>query len=340
MYRSMVTKEQGVTDKKLVDFLLLNAYSMDETGLSNGKAGIALTLFELSRTWKDSKIEEHAFNILQGALVKRSDCSFANGNAGIGYVLDYLIRYRYIEADYKELFLEQHRGVLNVILSNKVSRTDMLEVVRLWCFVKRKVLEGLKEEHQIADQILRKRIEDYIRQFVMEENLDFLSFFRLSTSILFALLNENMLENVHDMVKECVQKVLLLKSKGYIYNQPWLGFVLKEHGKKSGNRDLEQIGQETLAMTVKNTIPGVCLLQQLIDTWVCLQGEKDAHYCEKYACINDFISKPEDQIIKNSITYPNFYIGLECGIPRFLLGKYGGDEGNKERIMEILNLTI
>lgn len=338
MYRSMVTKEQGVTDKKLVDFLLLNAYSMDETGLSNGKAGIALTLFELSRTWKDSKIEEHAFNILQGALVKRSDCSFANGNAGIGYVLDYLIRYRFIEADYKELFLEQHHGVLNVILSNKVRSMDMLEAVRLWYFVERKVLEGLKEEHQIAAQILRKRIEDYTRQFDMEENFDFLFFFRLSSSILYALLKENMLDN--GMIQGWVQKVLLLKSKGYICNQPWLGFVLKEHGKKSGNRDLEQIGQETLAMTVKNTIPGVCLLQQLIDTWVCLKGEKDTHYCEKYACINDFISKPEVQILKNSITYPNFYIGLECGIPRFLLGKYGGDEGNKERIMEILNLTI
>ena len=78
--------------RKLIDYTLLNACSINSSGLYNGKAGIALALFEVARYLQDEYIEEQAFDLLQEALVsKTEDISFENGLSGIGYVLLYLI---------------------------------------------------------------------------------------------------------------------------------------------------------------------------------------------------------------------------------------------------------
>ena len=49
------------TIRKIVDNILLNASSVNSSGLYNGKAGMALALFEAARYLKDDGIEEKAF---------------------------------------------------------------------------------------------------------------------------------------------------------------------------------------------------------------------------------------------------------------------------------------
>lgn len=90
---------------QLTDYLLLNAYSVNSSGFYNGKAGFSLCLFEAARLFGDAYLEDHAFELLQEALVSRNpDIGFENGLAGIGYVLRYLIVNGFIRADFEALF--------------------------------------------------------------------------------------------------------------------------------------------------------------------------------------------------------------------------------------------
>lgn len=90
---------------KMADYLLLNAYSVNSSGFYNGKAGVSLALFEVSRLLQDEYLEEHAFELLQEALLSKSeDTGFANGLAGIGFVFHYLINNHFVEADFDEIF--------------------------------------------------------------------------------------------------------------------------------------------------------------------------------------------------------------------------------------------
>lgn len=98
----------------LVNYLLLNACSINSSGLYNGKAGIAWALFETACFLQDEYIEEQAFELLQEALIsKTDDIGFENGLSGIGYVLLYLIKNDFIDADFDELFDEQYEKILS-----------------------------------------------------------------------------------------------------------------------------------------------------------------------------------------------------------------------------------
>ena len=90
---SFFTMTSMINISKLVDYLLLNAYSVNSSGLYNGKAGISLCLFEMSRFLQDEYIEEQAFELLKEFLLtKNEDIGFENGLSGVGYVLLYLIQ--------------------------------------------------------------------------------------------------------------------------------------------------------------------------------------------------------------------------------------------------------
>lgn len=94
--------------RKLTDYVLLNAYSVDSTGFYNGKAGLSLCLFEVARMINDECVEDHAFELLQEALLSRNeDIGFENGLSGIGYVFLYLINNHFINADINDFFSEK-----------------------------------------------------------------------------------------------------------------------------------------------------------------------------------------------------------------------------------------
>lgn len=90
---------------KLAEFVLLNAYSVNATGLYNGKVGLSVCLFEVARCCRNEKLEDHAFELVQESLLTiNTDIGFESGLSGIGHTLLYLIRNEFLEADVDELF--------------------------------------------------------------------------------------------------------------------------------------------------------------------------------------------------------------------------------------------
>lgn len=97
---------------KLADYLILNGYSKEGSGLYYGKAGIAIGLFELSRFLQDERIEDHAFELLKQSLLTKAEfCDLEIGLSGIAYALRYLTKNHFIEADQNELFGEKLRKI-------------------------------------------------------------------------------------------------------------------------------------------------------------------------------------------------------------------------------------
>lgn len=92
----------------LSDFIRLNICSLQSASLDTGKAGVAVALFEASRTLQDEPMENEAYDLLcETLLAQDSNQGMKDGWAGIGFALWYLIHYRFVEADFNELFTDQ-----------------------------------------------------------------------------------------------------------------------------------------------------------------------------------------------------------------------------------------
>ena len=123
--------------RKLVDHILLNACSVSSSGLYNGKAGLALALFETARYLQDEYIEEQALNLLQEALLsKTDDIGFENGLSGIGYVLLYLIENDFIDADFEEIFGYKYEIIISEFDKQKENPGFLLNSIRMNYFFK------------------------------------------------------------------------------------------------------------------------------------------------------------------------------------------------------------
>ena len=164
-----MTNEASI--RKIVDHILLNACSVNSSGLYNGKAGMALALFEAARYLKDEYIEEQVFDLLQEALVtKTKDISFEDGLGGIGYVLLYLMRNDFIDADFQELFGEQHQKMLLRIEELKEKSNSATNMLRLNYYLadvqrmfpaNRRIKKFIKTIFEAVEQDLVSQFSDF-----------------------------------------------------------------------------------------------------------------------------------------------------------------------------------
>lgn len=84
--------QQNIFNKMLVDFMLLHGYLLDNPGLMTGKAGIMLSLYEVSQIDKREIIKETAFELLKEVLAWNiKEYSFKKGKAGIACALLYIL---------------------------------------------------------------------------------------------------------------------------------------------------------------------------------------------------------------------------------------------------------
>lgn len=138
--------------RKLTDFILLNAYSVSSTGLYNGKAGMSLCLFEVARATEDEQLEEHAFELMQEALLsKNEDIGFENGLSGVGFVFRYLIDKEFLDADFEEMFGEQTQKILDGIEKKKTEPLQLLNSIIMIYFLSD--LNRVKADEKISGAI-------------------------------------------------------------------------------------------------------------------------------------------------------------------------------------------
>ena len=104
--------------RKLAEYLVMNGYGLNSSGLYKGRAGISLALFETARLLQSEELEDAAYMLLEQALLtKTKDISFGNGLSGIAYALHFLIRHKFVEADFDDVFGEQMADIVEGLVA-------------------------------------------------------------------------------------------------------------------------------------------------------------------------------------------------------------------------------
>ncbi len=123
--------DRSIYIQQLADFILLNAYSNNSSGLYNGKAGMALALLQAGYAVEKEYLADQAIELLYEALnTEIDDIGFENGLAGIGYVLAYAIHNELIDADFQALFARHHNSIVQKL--EETQKSDKKDVPPSW----------------------------------------------------------------------------------------------------------------------------------------------------------------------------------------------------------------
>jgi hypothetical protein len=169
-----------------VNSLLLNAYTLNSTGFMFGKAGISLVLFEISKYLHNELIEDHAFNLLREILtydIKSNKLS--DGKAGISFVLQYLIKYDLLDADYKDLYANPHKEIIGEIQKLEYNRLSTIDYIDYLFFIETTNYIS-RIEYNKSQKILSKYISESLTKFNRDvKPSDILIFYMYSTRLLY-----------------------------------------------------------------------------------------------------------------------------------------------------------
>lgn len=137
----------------LADFVMLNSVATDNTSLFYGRAGMSICLFETAYFLNDEYIEEYAFTLLQQSLVNtKRGIRFDVGLSGIGYALNYLIRNKFVDAYFEDLFQDQHRIIVNGFIGQDFSKMGLKDLVVYWNL--------MSYFHYVPDMQINQKVEE------------------------------------------------------------------------------------------------------------------------------------------------------------------------------------
>lgn len=315
----------NTTIPKLVDYLLLNACSVNSSGLYNGKAGISLCLFEVARFLQDEYIEEQAFRLLQEALLSRNDdVGFENGLSGIGYVLLYLIDNKFIDTDFNEIFAPQWEKI-----KEKIEKSDGEKLVKYHFRVVflLDMLSSMGDDYKdaksfasvfsdTASHLLKENIQAIGKNQDIYIKTEFAAFF----------------ETYLKMVVVCrhfPQSNDVLDSYAQLYRQNKLvcsfptGYYLRKIAKTNKGIHLAEIAEAHCCHALKNIYPQTMMLSQRIDMLYLLRQDEEMFRPQIKLLENDFFENDSGQALEQALLSAigtNYFLaGYRSGIARFLL---------------------
>lgn len=112
------------TDQRLINALLLHSSFIDNLGLLNGKMGISIFFYHLARETGNSIYEDYAGELIDeiyDEISLNTPMDFANGLAGIGWGIEYLVQNHFIEADTVEVLEEIDKRLMSFIYGSPPS---------------------------------------------------------------------------------------------------------------------------------------------------------------------------------------------------------------------------
>lgn len=95
--------------QRIVNVLLLNANSIDNPGLINGKMGIVIFLYHCARKTGNEMYENYAGELIDEIYEEintKTPVDFPNGLTGIGWGIEYLVKNGFVKADTDEILTE------------------------------------------------------------------------------------------------------------------------------------------------------------------------------------------------------------------------------------------
>lgn len=332
--------------RQLADFILLNAYSVNSSGFGEGKAGHSLCLFELSAYLQNERMEDHAFDLLQEALlIKSTDISFEYGISGVGFVLLYLINNHFIDAEFDELFGEKRNNIntyTEILLRKQSDLTSHLRLTDYFIELCRtQDVDSTKEKKLVSElvngclkELEKKSAHLSVRSGVLSKS-EWLSNYLLLLRACYLSAGNGMSDSydMHSLYR--VQEIYLRLYENHLFKSDYLiGFYLS--GLAQRNRSLNRVASLNKERFLAGIVPESMTLKQLTDLAVHLF--QDPQYKDRIDEFSEFLTGT------NKVTFERKLLSLinsgdkkhsfSTGISRLLLF-YTATETRNERIMNL-----
>lgn len=306
--------------RKIVNSILLNSSSIEASGLYNGKSGVAIALFEASKYLQDDYLEDIAFSMIKESIItENNDISFENGLSGIGYALIHLIEGGFLEADYNELFENQHKNILRAVEILGKNETDLSNHIKVAFYIKRYIrfLDGDCNSLSAIDKLLKASehiilhslsvfndiIDNNDKNSIIQKIEDFLYVVTYSQNYSYA--------------KTVAEVYLQLYEQGKIKSSLFLWIQLQNIAVKLHMREVEKQSKRkidfmsgTLNSHVLSFRDKVSILHNL-NLRTTSKDTLFSHY--------EFCSSKFEYDVRSSVARGHSYIGYEGGVARFLL---------------------
>ncbi len=244
--------------KGITNSILLNSYNTNKCGLL-GKAGYSLCLFEIFRHIKNKKLEEYAFEFLQEAINFNSNN--LNEKEDIAYVILYLIKNRFIDASYTDLYENPHNEIL-VSIGNLNSEYNLLDDFNhlFFLYSTRKYIS--KHNKQFLSNLLIKNIHQNCSTLIGDNNFfydyasKYLAFHNLFV-IPFPRYNRTA-NIIIEFVKEMNLKNIVFQNLNFIFQFCLFAFCSKQE-------NLIKLGENMISVFLKNFHPNFFSFQETIN---------------------------------------------------------------------------
>lgn len=329
MKLAMETLNEEAIVHKLTDYILLNSCSLSSSGLYNGKAGIALTLFEVAKYFNDIYIEERASELLRETLLtKNDDIGFENGLSGVGYVLLYLIENNFVDASFEELFGDNLFKITNVIKkwNNEQASMHLLSNLKVVYFLNDIMRFKPDEEITSCMEIISTTVESVlIKEFKEEYNGGF-SYSSIRVNVLDCF-KEYLKIAYHcesfNVSIPILQHYMLLYQKSRYVSNIFIGHYLHEFARMSGCKEMEAIANTNIRNEIRNIHPEIMLLSQQLELHYLLSFFYQYNYPEQIALLEKELFDFLEDCVRGkklySIQPSNCIVSYQLGIARFLL---------------------
>lgn len=313
-----------ITIRKLINYVLFNAYSVDSTGLYNGKAGFTLCLFEVGRKLNDKYLEEQAFELLQESLLTQNkDIGFENGLSGVGYVLLYLIEHKFVNADFKDLFDDMLLQITNPKKQQEIEMMQSMRVTLFFCKLKR---AGIHVTDSLLIDRIKKMAEWLEKQMQVAENKHLCiskNYLLVYIERFFQIVDYCLPDVALENSKETINCFISLYVKGKYPSVLSIGCYLDRLAQYDQNALWKETALQNMEICLRNPSIKYLSLSQTIDTLLLLR-----RYSGCYQSTIDLLERPFTGVITPETLQTNLFARIkeDCliasyqwGIARFLL---------------------
>lgn len=141
--KKKITREQRITKA-----LVLHAYSLNSTGLLNGKMGLVLYFFHLGRVENNEIFTRFAEELLDNvikSIPERILIDFEEGITGIGWAIENLIQNGFIDSDADEVLENFDLAVNNTLIHRK---NDILTIISIGIYYVSRLAYRIDEEEK------------------------------------------------------------------------------------------------------------------------------------------------------------------------------------------------
>lgn len=304
---------------KIIEYILLNSSAIRTSGLYNGKAGVALTLFEGARYFHDSYLENEALIVLKETLINKNNVvEFENGLSGIGFMLSHLLKNKYIDGDFYDLFGSSHERII-------LGATALVKQCLSDDFIRRSIsilyyLGSFREKDPNVDLIvcalLRKYKDILLREMdeISSVSLDLLLFDLVKYLFILDFLNLDIDEVILD-------RYISIYDNNYLKNDFYVGALLRKYINKSNKDHFLHIVESNIKYSILDINLNILSLKECVDY---------VYFSYKYqlnmdlSCVDNFLFSHHTlndlQKRINDVFYPqSARLGISNGLCRYIL---------------------